>query len=41
MQAVLTHPVSKLLKTSLKLDDFCMHAMFLVKRMKFEINLVF
>jgi len=43
MKAVLTYPASKLFKTSLRLDVFCMYAMFLnvAKRMKFETNWIF
>jgi len=40
MRAALTHPASKLSKTSLRLDAFVCYAL-VVKRIKFEIHLVF
>ena len=40
MRAALTHPVSKLSKTSLRLDAFVCYVLA-VKRMKFKTNLVF
>jgi len=40
MRAALTHPASKLSKTSLRLDAFVCYVLA-VKRMKFKTNLVF
>jgi len=40
MRVALTHPASKLSKTSLRLDAFICHVL-VAKRMKFETNLVF
>jgi len=40
MRGALTHPASKLSKTSLRLDAFVCYVL-VVKRMKFKTNLVF
>jgi len=40
MKAALTHPASKLSKTSLRLDAFVCYVLA-VKRMKFKTNLMF